>query len=51
MPAPLLESKYEKLAQFKQLVKTYDPHGKFTNDFLNDHIYTQAKKMRLVIQG
>lgn len=51
MPAQLLESKYEKLAEFKELVKTYDPRGKFTNEFLNDHVYASAKKMRLVVQG
>ena len=34
MPAEVLESRYEKLDDFKKLVSTYDPKGKFTNDFL-----------------
>jgi xylitol oxidase len=35
----LLESRYEKLADFKKLAATYDPKGKFRNDFLNRTIY------------
>jgi xylitol oxidase len=30
----LLEKRYDKLAEFRTLVKTYDPKGKFVNDFL-----------------
>jgi xylitol oxidase len=39
MPAPVLESRYEKLADFKKLASHYDPKGKFRNDFLNGTIY------------
>jgi xylitol oxidase len=35
----LLESRYEKLADFKKLAAMYDPKGKFRNDFLNRTIY------------
>jgi xylitol oxidase len=34
-----LASRYEKLQDFKKLVTTYDPHGKFRNDFLEKTIY------------
>jgi alditol oxidase len=40
MPAPVLESRYEKLSDFKKLAKQYDPHGKFRNDFLNNSLYS-----------
>jgi xylitol oxidase len=40
MPAPVLESRYEKLADFKKFVAEYDPKGKFRNDFLNSNIYS-----------
>ncbi len=36
----LLQSKYKKLADFKALVKQYDPNGKFKNDFLNKNLYS-----------
>jgi xylitol oxidase len=39
MPAPVLESRYEKLDDFKKLVAHYDPKGKFRNDFLNHSLY------------
>src|SRR5260221_12939904 len=35
----VLASRYEKLQEFKNIVATYDPHGKFRNDFLNATIY------------
>jgi xylitol oxidase len=35
----LLESRYEKMADFNKLAATYDPKGKFRNDFLNRTIY------------
>ncbi|MDB5277077.1 MAG: FAD-binding protein [Ferruginibacter sp.] len=34
-----LQSRIEKLADFKSLVKQYDPNGKFRNDFLNKNLY------------
>ena len=39
MPSQVLESRYEKLPDFKKLVAHYDPKGKFRNDFLNQNIY------------
>jgi xylitol oxidase len=35
----VLESRYEKLSDFKKLVALYDPRGKFRNDFLDATIY------------
>lgn len=35
----VLQSRIEKLADFKSLVKQYDPNGKFRNDFLNKNLY------------
>ncbi len=40
IPPKILESRYEKLADFKKLVALYDPHGKFRNDFLDLNIYS-----------
>lgn len=37
-PAPL-QSRYEKLADFRQLLHQFDPQGKFRNAFLNKTIY------------
>jgi len=39
MPAQVLESRYEKMADFKKLAAYYDPKGKFRNDFLERNIY------------
>jgi xylitol oxidase len=39
MPPSMLQSKYPKLADFKKLAATYDPTGKFRNDFLNMNLY------------
>jgi alditol oxidase len=39
MSAPVLESRYEKLSDFKKLAAHYDPKGKFRNDFLNHNLY------------
>jgi len=35
----VLESRYEKLADFKKLVAEYDPKAKFRNGFLDHNIY------------
>jgi xylitol oxidase len=35
----VLQSRYEKLADFKKLVAEYDPEGKFRNEFLQKNIY------------
>jgi xylitol oxidase len=34
-----LKASYEKLPDFIELTKKYDPHGKFRNDFLNKNIF------------
>lgn len=34
-----LQSLYPRLPDFRALLKEYDPHGKFRNDFLNTNIY------------
>ena len=39
MPAAELKSRYEKLPDFIALCKTYDPGGKFHNDFLNRNVF------------
>lgn len=39
MAPSVLQSRIEKLADFKELVKKYDPNGKFRNDFLNKNLY------------
>jgi xylitol oxidase len=35
----ILASRYEKFSAFKQVIKEYDPNGKFRNEFLNRNIY------------
>ncbi len=39
MEPKVLESRYEKLTDFKKLVAEYDPHGKFRNGFLERNVY------------
>ena len=39
MDPKVLESRYEKLRDFKKLVAEYDPQGKFRNAFLERNIY------------
>ncbi len=39
IPPQQLKAKYEKLPDFLELAKKYDPHGKFRNDFLNTNIF------------
>jgi xylitol oxidase len=34
-----LKSLYGKMPDYQALLKDYDPHGKFRNDFLNNNIY------------
>jgi len=36
----VLQSRYERLADFKQLVAEYDPKGKFRNEFLDKNIFS-----------
>lgn len=40
MAPKVLESRYEKLNDFKKLVAEYDPKGKFRNDFLSKEIWS-----------
>jgi xylitol oxidase len=35
-----LRVRYEKLPEFVELSRKYDPHGKFRNDFLNTNIFS-----------
>ena len=37
-----LQSLYEKLPDFRQLLQDYDPHGKFRNAFLNQYIFENS---------
>lgn len=39
IPPGELQSQYEKLKAFKDLVRQYDPNGKFRNDFLDHHLF------------
>jgi xylitol oxidase len=39
MPPAQLQSLYEKLPDFQQLLRHYDPQGKFRNRFLNSYIF------------
>lgn len=39
MAPGVLQSRFSKLADFKQLVYEYDPEGKFRNDFLAHNLY------------
>ena len=40
IPPAQLEAKYEKLPDFKSLIKQRDPNGKFRNAFLETNLYT-----------
>ncbi|MEJ7737254.1 MAG: FAD-binding protein [Chitinophagaceae bacterium] len=40
MSPSVLQSRYEKLADFKQLLNQYDPKGKFRNEYLNKNLYS-----------
>ena len=39
MPPSRLKSLYAKLPEYQELLKHYDSHGKFRNEFLNTNIY------------
>ena len=41
MPKERVQSLYEKLPDFQQLLERYDPNGKFRNDFINDYIFNK----------
>jgi xylitol oxidase len=38
MPPAILQSRHERLADFRELAAQHDPDGKFRNDFLRRHI-------------
>jgi alditol oxidase len=40
MPPSVLQSRYEKLNDFKEIIHQYDPNGKFRNEFLNKNLYS-----------
>ena len=42
LDASTLQSRYTRLNDFKQLLKRYDPDGKFINDFVNTKLYGNA---------
>lgn len=46
MPAKYVQSLYERLPNFQQLLQEYDPHGKFRNGFLNTYIFGCATEPR-----
>jgi xylitol oxidase len=37
--AAVLETRYERLADFRRLAETLDPRGAFRNDFLERHVW------------
>jgi xylitol oxidase len=39
IPPSTLQQRYEKCAEFKQVVAQYDPRGKFRNQFLSTNLY------------
>ena len=39
MPPSRLQSLYEKLPDYRELLKHYDPAAKFRNKFLNTNLY------------
>lgn len=41
LDARVLQSRYEKLSDFRQLAGRYDPNGKFRNDFLNATVFAE----------
>ena len=42
LDASALQSRYTRLNDFKQLIKRYDPNGKFINDFVNTKLFGNA---------
>jgi alditol oxidase len=39
LPPSVLQSRIEKLDDFKQLIKQHDPSGKFRNEFLDTNLF------------
>jgi xylitol oxidase len=40
IPPATLQTRYEKLEDFRKLIVQYDPAGRFTNDFINRNIFS-----------
>jgi len=40
MSSKVLDERYEKFAEFKKMIKEYDPNGKFRNQFLERNLYS-----------
>jgi alditol oxidase len=43
MPSEQLHASYEKLPEFVELSKKYDPQGKFQNEFLRAHVFGEGR--------
>ena len=43
MPSEQLRASYEKLPEFVELSKKYDPQGKFQNEFLRAHVFGEGR--------
>jgi xylitol oxidase len=43
MPREQLHASYEKLPEFVELSKKYDPQGKFQNEFLRAHVFGEGR--------
>lgn len=40
MAPSVLQSRFSKLTDFRQLIHQYDPHGKFSNEYLSKYLFT-----------
>jgi xylitol oxidase len=45
MSPEVLQSRYEKLADFKELINKYDPEGKFRNEFIEKNIFGENERV------
>jgi len=43
IPPAILQSRYEKLSDFKQLANQFDPEGKFRNEFISTNVLGETK--------
>ena len=39
MPKAEVQSRYERLADFRALAQKYDPEGKFRNAFVDEYVF------------
>ena len=42
MPPALVQSRYRKLPEFRELVREFDAEGKFRNEFLDTYVFGEA---------